>query len=126
MKTSSAKAKGRRLQQWVRDKILEQCPRLTKDDVRSTGMGQTGADVLLSSAGKKLFPVSIECKNLKKHSVYRIYEQAISHIDDNDDFIIALGIIKENEKDPLAVIDASLLFVLLGKFFNVSTPTDSK
>ena len=42
IKPSSAKAKGRKHQQWVRDKILELFPELESDDVRSTGMGQGG------------------------------------------------------------------------------------
>ena len=36
IKPSSAKAKGRRLQQLVRDKILALFPALTDQDVRST------------------------------------------------------------------------------------------
>ena len=64
MLTSSAKAKGRRLQQLVRDRLRE----IGKDfglvagDVNSTGMGQTGVDVLLSPAAHKVFPFDIECK----------------------------------------------------------------
>ena len=41
IKPQSAKAKGRRHQQWVRDKILALFPKLEPDDVRSTGMGQS-------------------------------------------------------------------------------------
>ncbi len=53
MKTSSAKAKGRRLQQTVRDKILSLFPTLELDvDVRSAIMGETGEDIKLS---KKAF-----------------------------------------------------------------------
>ena len=45
MKTSSAKAKGRNLQKWVRDIILESFPGLEPDDVRSITMGDSGEDM---------------------------------------------------------------------------------
>lgn len=63
MKTQSCKAKGRKLQQRVRDLILENFEDLEQDDVRSTSMGAGGEDVLLSPKARKYFPFSIECKN---------------------------------------------------------------
>ncbi len=69
MKTSSCKAKGRNLQKWVRDLILESFPSLEADDVRSTSMGAGGEDVQLSPAARKLFPYSLECKNVEKLNV---------------------------------------------------------
>ena len=46
MKTRSAKNKGKRLQNKVRDLILEKFQTLEPDDVRSTTMGDSGEDVL--------------------------------------------------------------------------------
>lgn len=63
MKPSSAKAKGRKLQQQVRDLILETFSDLEPDDVRSTSMGAGGEDVLLSPLARRKFPFSVECKN---------------------------------------------------------------
>ena len=48
MKTRSNKNKGKRLQNKVRDLILEKFTQLEEDDVRSTTMGDSGEDVLLS------------------------------------------------------------------------------
>jgi hypothetical protein len=60
----SRKAKGRYLQNIVRDKIIELYPVLTKDDIRCSMMSENGADVkLISHTARKLFPYSIECKN---------------------------------------------------------------
>jgi hypothetical protein len=69
--TSSKKAKGRRLQQFVRDALLKlgESFGLKPDDVRSTSMGAGGVDVLLSTAAKKLFPLDIECKNRESLNV---------------------------------------------------------
>lgn len=101
MKASSAKAKGRRLQQAVRDAILTQYPALEPDDVRSTSMGAGGEDVQLSPAARKLFPYSIECKNLAKIAVYNYYTQA----ETNSGKYEPLVVIKQNRSKPLAVID---------------------
>ena len=96
----SAKAKGRRLQQHVRDAILEAYPSLESDDVRSTSMGAGGEDVQLSPAARKLFPYSIECKNLAKIAVFNYYEQATGHGNYEP-----LVVIKQNRSRPLAVVD---------------------
>lgn len=79
MTPQSAKSKGRRLQQMVRDAILKAFPQLEKDDVRSTAMGQGGEDVQLSPAARKLFTYQIECKNKARSQMHTWYEQASTH-----------------------------------------------
>lgn len=111
IKPSSAKAKGRRHQQWVRDKILEQFPKLEPADVRSTGMGQNGEDIQLSPAARKLFPYSVECKSLKSISVYKFIEQAEANCPDKAE---PIAIIKADRQKPLAVMDAEHFFKLIG------------
>lgn len=77
MKTRSAKNKGKRLQNSIRNRILEHFPAaLEADDVKSTTMGEAGVDLLLSPAAKKLFPYSIECKNQEKLSIWSALRQA--------------------------------------------------
>jgi len=112
IKPSSAKAKGRRHQQWVRDQILELFPKLEPDDVRSTSMGAGGEDVQLSPAARKLFPYSVECKALKQIGVYKFIEQAESNCPANAE---PLAIIKADRRKPLAVLDAEHFFKLIGK-----------
>lgn len=77
-------------------------PRLTDEDVRGTAMGQSGEDVLLSPAARKKFPYSVEAKARAKHSVYTMYDQAVS----NSKSYEPLLIIKANRRKPLAVVDA--------------------
>lgn len=79
MKTSSAKNKGRRFQQHVRDKIYETFPELEEGDVRSTSMGAGGMDLQLSPAAKRVFPFSVECKNKESLSVWAEFKQAESN-----------------------------------------------
>lgn len=97
----SAKAKGRRLQQAVRDNILSAFPSLEPDDVRSTSMGAGGEDVQLSPAARKLFPYSVECKNLAKIAVFNYYEQSQTNAGSYEPLVV----IKQNRSKPLAVVD---------------------
>lgn len=76
MKVSSAKQKGRRFQQDVRDKLLEVSNGLEPDDIRSASMGAYGEDILFSPAARRQFPFSIECKNVEKLSIWRCIDQA--------------------------------------------------
>lgn len=65
IKTSSAKAKGRVMQQHIRDRILEVF-QLEEGDVESRSMGAPGVDIMLSPKARRIFPVSIESKKTKK------------------------------------------------------------
>ena len=77
MKTRSAKAKGRRLQNKVRDVLLEHfSEELEPDDIRTAIMGETGEDIKLSPAARKLIPYSFECKNQEKLNILSSLEQA--------------------------------------------------
>tara|TARA_Y100001937_G_scaffold49240_1_gene68629 strand:- start:1061 stop:1396 length:336 start_codon:yes stop_codon:yes gene_type:complete len=76
MKPRSAKNKGKRLQNKVRDLILEKFDTLEADDVRSITMGDSGEDILLSPAARKLFPFSVECKNQEKLNIWKSLEQS--------------------------------------------------
>ena len=107
---ASRKAKGRGLQQWCRDTLLELFPSLTEDDIRSTSMGAGGVDVLLSSAAKRLIPIKIEAKNQEKYKgLYATYDQARSHSGPEEPVLV----LKINRRAPLLVIDAEYFFNLL-------------
>jgi hypothetical protein len=101
MKTSSAKAKGRKLQQWLRDKLLAIHLTLEPDDIKSTGMGQSGEDIQLSPAARKLIPYTFECKNVEKLNVWAAYDQACEHGKGEPVLVM-----KRNNRNPLVVVDA--------------------
>ena len=100
MKTQSAKAKGRRLQQWVKTKLLAYLP-LTSRDVHSTSMGDSGSDVKLSERAFGMFSYDIECKNQESLNVWEAYNQSAQR-----NMGEPLVIIKRNRQKPLAVVDA--------------------
>ena len=111
MKPQSAKAKGRNLQKWVRDLLLENFPSLEPDDVRSTSMGCGGEDLQLSPAARKLFSFSIECKNVERLNVYDAYDQASANSGDHEPLLI----MKKNHRKPLVVMDAEHFVELIKK-----------
>ena len=111
MKPSSAKNKGRILQKWVRDLILESWDDLEEDDVRSTSMGAGGEDVQLSPAARRHFPFSVECKNVEKLNVWNAYEQAEANSGKHEPLLV----MKKNRKKPLVVLDAEAFIELLKK-----------
>lgn len=112
MKTSSAKAKGRRLQQWVRDLILHNHRSLEPDDVKSTSMGAGGEDVQLSPAARRLLPVSIECKSRASYAFYKDYDQAVVNCPKGSEPIL---VAKANHRDPVVIVDAKYFFKQFSK-----------
>jgi len=101
MKTSSAKAKGRRFQQWVRDQLIEQL-NVHPEDVESRSMGAGGEDLIMARAAREKFPYSIECKNQETLNVWKSYEQAESNSGKYEPVVF----IKRNNQKPLVVVDA--------------------
>jgi hypothetical protein len=109
MKVQSAKAKGRRLQQWVRDKLIEHL-NIHPEDIESRSMGAGGEDLIMARAARKLFKHSIECKNVEKLNVWEAYEQAQANSGDYEPILV----MKKNGKKPLVVVDAEYYIQLHG------------
>lgn len=65
IKTSSAKSKGRALQQYICQRILHHFPWLEDGDVTSRSMGAQGVDVMMSPLARRTLPLSIEAKKTK-------------------------------------------------------------
>ena len=76
MRPQSCKAKGRRAQQELRDAVLAAFPHLEADDIRSTSMGASGEDLLLSPAARKVWPFYTEAKNVESLSIHKALAQA--------------------------------------------------
>ena len=111
MKPRSAKNKGKRLQNKVRDLILEKFNQLEPDDVRSVTMGESGEDILLSPAARRLFPFSVECKNQEKLNIWGALEQAEENSGDHTPLVI----FKRNRTKTYAVLEFDKLLKLLNE-----------
>ena len=101
MKTSSAKAKGRRLHQWFRDLVIEKLD-VHPEDIESRSMGAGGEDLIMARAARKKFPYSIECKNQESVNVWKAYEQAEENSGDYEPIVV----LKRNNTKPLILVDA--------------------
>jgi hypothetical protein len=100
---ASAKAKGRRLQQWVRDFLRSNLPGVEDDDITSTPGGVNGPDIGLSPLARRTFPWTVECKARARVGLYDALEQAESNLIDNTR---PVAIYKQDRKEPIAVLYA--------------------
>ena len=110
MKPSSAKAKGRALQDWTRKLLMERFD-IHEDDIKTAVMGESGEDIKMARAAREKVPYSIECKNVEKLNVWEAYSQASENCGDYEPLLI----MKKNRKKPLVVLDAESFFDLLNK-----------
>ena len=101
MKTQSAKAKGRRLQQWFRDLLIEKL-NIHPEDIESRSMGAGGEDLSMARAAREKFPYSVECKNQEKINLWESYNQAQQNSKNHEPVVI----LKRNNSKPLILVDA--------------------
>ncbi len=87
MKTQSAKAKGRRLQQWFRDLLIEKL-NIHPEDIESRSMGAGGEDLIMARAAREKFPYSVECKNQEKINLWESYNQAQQNSKNHEPVVI--------------------------------------
>jgi len=70
-------------------------------------MGQSGEDVQLSPAARKLLPVGIECKNYANMAFYKWYDQAVINTPKDCEPIV---VAKANYRKPVVIVDAEAFF----------------
>lgn len=105
----SRKAKGRKLQNYIRDLILAMFP-LMQDEVQCAIMGEKGVDIKLrTQKARDLIPYGIECKNDENISIWKMWNQAKKNAIGTK----PLGIMMKNYEDPLAICLATEFFTLL-------------
>lgn len=112
IKTSSAKAKGRSLQQWACQKIsdLLGMPWGKDESIASREMGQNGTDIRLVGEAQERFPFSVECKWQETWSVPAWIKQAKENTKKGTDWLL---IMKRSREKPVIVMDGEVFFELL-------------
>ena len=121
MRPQSAKAKGRRLQQWVREQLIEKL-NVHPEDIESRSMGAGGEDLIMARAARQKFPHSIECKNVEKLNIWDAYEQSAANCGDYEPIVV----IKKNGKKPLVVVDAEYYIQMFNKRYEkITTGSDA-
>jgi len=110
--TSAAKAKGRRLQDYVRDSFRAIHKELEDDDIKCAIMGESGTDIKMSPAARKLIPFDIECKNQEKMNVWASIKQCETNCNKDR---IPLLVFKRNHTKPYACIEFETLLRLISR-----------
>ena len=108
----SAKAKGRKLQNLVRDELRAAFPELEEDDIKSQTMGMTGEDIVLSPSARKLIPYSFECKNVERLQFWSAVKQAEANCKEG---ITPAVIVKKNRRDPYIAIPFGCFMEIIGE-----------
>lgn len=107
MRTKSAKAKARRLQDWVVQKLITILDLTPEQTVKPAIMGEKGVDVQLATSVSSIFPYSIECKNVERLNIWDAWEQTTANcLKSSLSNTHPLLIISKNRKTPLAIVDA--------------------
>lgn len=118
MKTSSAKAKGRRLQTYVAKAIS----RITgikwgKDEwIEPREMGISGPDIKLYALADEMFPFSIECKNCERWAVPKWIDQAKANQQEGTDWLL---VISRNRHQPVVVMDFEAFMDFFGQYIQM-------
>ena len=112
MKPQSAKQKGRKHQQAIRDDILQAFPHLTTDDVRSVSMGASGEDILLSTQAMQDVPLSIEAKCVERLNIYGAIEQCVANCRQQ---LTPCIVFRKNRMKPYAAVPWSFLLMLMAR-----------
>lgn len=110
MKPSSAKAKGRRLQNEVAAAFLETFPELEPDDVRGAVMGESGEDIKLSPAAARLIPFATEAKCQERLNIWAALKQAAANAAEGR---IPLLVFKRNRSETYAALPLADLLTLI-------------
>ena len=110
MKPQSAKQKGRKFQQWVRDLLIESLD-IHPEDIESRSMGAAGEDIMMARTARASFPLSIECKCQQSVNIWKSYEQAKENSGDYEPIVF----LKRNNTKPLVLVDAEYFVKLYKK-----------
>ena len=116
MNVKSRKAKGRKLQNLVRDKLREvyvettKIPKLHEDDIKSQIMGVPGEDIVFSPKAREMIPFSFECKNVEKLNFWLTVEQCEGNTPEGCSPAI---VVKKNKKTPYVAIELDTFIELL-------------
>lgn len=115
----SRKAKGRIGQKETLDLIYAFNPELLPGDVRSTSMGSSGVDILLSPRAQEMVPFSIESKFVETFHVWTTWAQAVEHAKNNPG-TDPLVTFRRSKHEMLALCRARDFFKILRGFYEKS------
>ncbi len=119
MRTSSCKAKGRRLSTELVALLYRYAPELEPGDIVATSSGVTGVDVQLSPAALKLYPAAFECKNQEALNIWSALAQAESNAIAGKTMPVL--VFRRNKSKTYAVVEVDILIRLM-RMLHVQDP----
>ena len=137
MKTRSAKAKSRRLQNKLVEQIVATFPELVRGtpegdtpcDIRPARMGEPGMDVkLVSARGFQVFPFATEAKNRESVNIWKAIEQAEGYANNTSGFLPGdltplVAIWRNRMKEPYVAIPLSVFLKIYAVYRRLGTQT---
>ena len=120
MLSKSAKAKGRRFQWEVAEKIgdLLNLPVGYDEVIAPREMGQKGVDVKLIGEALAKFPYDVECKNAEVWQVPTWITQARNNTKEGRQWLVCA---RKNRFKPIVILDMEHFFEILKRLNTLST-----
>lgn len=119
IKPSSAKAKGRALQQWVGERLSAISGRSygPEDDaeIQSRPMAQRGVDVILRGKARDMIRFSFECKNGESFQLVSSVEQARKNEEPGRPWLIVHR--RKKFRSPIVMMDWKTFETILPRLF---------
>ena len=109
MKTSSAKAKGRSLQNLLLNKLKASFPNV-QNDIRCAIMGESGTDIKMGQLAHQEIPYSFECKNQEHLNIWDSLKQCEANKQGED---VPILVFKRNRSEVYACLPLDDLMKLL-------------
>jgi hypothetical protein len=106
----SRKSKGAKFQKEIKELLMETFTNLEEGDILPAVMGESGMDIKLSPAARKVFPFAVEAKCQEKVSLRQWWEQAKAN---STAELAPLLITKQSRKEPLVVMDMDTFIKLI-------------
>ena len=102
MKPKYTSLKGRKLQNYVRNKLLKTFPHLKENDIDVAKTGENGPDIKLSRIAKRLIPYQFETKSQQRmKTIYQWHKQSSKGAGKLTPVVVC----KMNTRDPLVVLE---------------------
>ena len=111
MKPSSAKGKGRRLQNFLKENLYSHFPSLREGDIKTAVMGESGEDIILSPAARDIIPFSFECKNQERLNIW----ESLSQSEDNCGKNIPAVVFKRNRTKAYIALELEEFLKIIGE-----------
>ena len=106
----SRKSKGAKFQREIKELLMETFTELEEGDILPAVMGESGMDIKLSPAARKVFPFAVEAKCQETGALRPWWDQSKANSTDD---LAPLLITKQSRKEPLVVMDLMTFIKLI-------------